>query len=325
MRIELTPPAWATHLQSDLTDWQRAPVPVTELAPFDISDDAYFEYCYTDAEGVRRPDPGNENPRLNPWFDFASNITGPQYRPDPWVVSEGVRPLGRVLRMEIASKILNKTRRLIVYSPAGRAEDDLPLVLFQDGKAFFGWGRVPQVMDRLLEAGEIGPAHLVFVPPGERTEEYAFNPEYRRFLTEELLPAVEDRIGCDSRRTLWGASLGGLLSAQLAWERSDLFQKVVAQSGAFLFSPDMDRHNPFAGNESFLEEVRRGDPTRLGWHLDCGRLEWLLASNERLAAALADAGADVRLVTRPAGHNWVNWRNGLAQGMRFALGEASSS
>ena len=121
MRIELTPPAWATHLQSDLTDWQRAPVPVAELAPFDISDDAYFEYCYTDAEGVRRPDPGNDNPRLNPWFDFASNITGPQYRPDPWVVSEGVRPLGRVLRMEIGSKILNQTRRLIVYSlrPAG--------------------------------------------------------------------------------------------------------------------------------------------------------------------------------------------------------------
>ena len=323
MRIDLTPPVWATHLQSDLTDWQRAPVPVADLTPFDIPDDAYFEYAYSDAAGDRRADPDNPNPILNPWWKFASNISGPAYRPDPWVVSAGVQPRGRVLRMVIESKILNQTRRILIYSPAGRAEAELPVIMFQDGKGFFGWGRVSQVMDRLLEAGEIAPAHLVFVPPRERTKEYAFNPTYRRFIVEELLPTVEARIRCDSRRTLWGASLGGLFSAQLAFERSDLFQKVVAQSGAFLFSRDMDRHNPFAGKESFLEEVRRGDPTRLRWHLDCGQLEWLLSSNERLAAALADAGADARLVTRPAGHNWVNWRNGLAPGLRFALGDES--
>jgi hypothetical protein len=40
MRIELTPPDWATHIQSDLTDWQRAPLPVEELAPFDLPDHA---------------------------------------------------------------------------------------------------------------------------------------------------------------------------------------------------------------------------------------------------------------------------------------------
>ena len=323
MRIDLTPPNWATHLQSDLTDWQRGPVAVEDIKPFEIPDDAYFEYCYTDSEGVRRPDPANENPRQNPWFDFASNLTGPAYKPDQWVVPAGVRPRGRVLRMEFESKILHQSRRLIVYSPAGRAEDELPLILFQDGKAFFGWGRVPQVMDRLLEAGEIGPAHLVFVPPSERTEEYAFNPTYRKFLREELLPAVEARIRCDGRRTAWGASLGGLLSAQLAWEMSDLFQNVVAQSGAFLFSPDMDRRNPFVGGESLRAQVLAGDLPPLKWHLDCGTLEWLLASNERLATALADKGATVRLVTRSAGHNWVNWRNGLSEGLRFALVDRS--
>ncbi|MEN8008241.1 MAG: alpha/beta hydrolase-fold protein [Candidatus Krumholzibacteriota bacterium] len=320
MRIDLKPPPWATHLQSDLTDWQRAPLAVAEMAPFDLPDDAYFEYAYVDAEGNRRPDPDNDNPRLNPWWEFASNIPGPDYRPDPWVAREGVRPRGRVLRMEIPSAILNQTRRVLVYSPAGRAEDELPLIIFQDGKAYYGWGRVPQVLDRMLEAGECGPAHLVFVPPRDRTPEYAFNPDYRRFLTEELLPAVESRIRCDSRRTVWGASLGGLLSAHLAWERPDLFQKVVTQSGAYLFSPDMDKADPFAGNEWLVSQVTASDPKPLQWHLDCGDLEWLLASNERMTRALAEKGASVKLVTRPAGHNWVNWRNGLAPGLRFALG-----
>ena len=319
MLIDLTPPPWATHLLSDLTDWQRAPVPVAELAPFEIPDDAYFEYAYADAEGGRRPDPGNPNPRLNPWWEYACNLTGPDYSPDPDAEVGDARPRGRVLRLEVAARESGQTRRLIVYSPPGLAEAPLPHVLFQDGKAYYGWGKAPQVFDRLLDRGEIAPAHLVFVPPGERTREYAYNPAYRRFLVREVLPAVEERAPCDGRRTAWGASLGGLLGAMLAWERQDLFQTVVAQSGAFLFSPDMDNVNPFAGNESFLATVRAGDPTGLRWHLDCGRLEWLLGSNERLAGVLAAAGAEVRLVTRNAGHNWVNWRNGLAAGFRAAL------
>jgi enterochelin esterase family protein len=208
----------------------------------------------------------------------------------------------------------------LVYSPPGRAEDELPLILFQDGQAYFGWGRVPQVLDSLMEAGRCAAAHLVFVPPRDRTPEYAFNPQYRRFLVEEMLPAVEARIRCNLRRTAWGASLGGLLSAMLAWERPDLFQKVVSQSGAFLFSEDMDRSNPFEGGESLLTRVRAGDPPPLAWHFECGTLEWLLASNRRLAAALEEKAADARLVTRCAGHNWVNWRNGLSAGLRFALG-----
>jgi len=319
MRIELTPPNWARYLQSDLTDWQKAPIPVDRLTPFDIPDDAYFEYAYVDADGVRRSDPENSNPRLNPWWEFACHLAGPDYRPDPDVVPEGIRPRGRVLRMAVDSKVLGQTRRLIIYSPAGMAEADLPIIFFNDGKAYYGWGRTSQVLDRLLERGEAAPAHLVFVPPSERTKEYAFNPVYREFLTEELLPEVERRIGCNGRRTLWGASLGGLLGAMLGLERADLFGTVVTQSGAYLFSPDMEYGNPFDGNESFLKDLQSGDPKRLRWHLDCGSLEWLLDSNHRVAAALSGAGADVTFKVRPAGHNWVNWRNGLADGLRRAL------
>lgn len=319
MRVELTPPEWATHLLSDFTDWQRQPVPVADLVPFDLPDDAYFEYAWRDAGGKRHPDPTNPNPRLNPWWDYASNLTGPDYRPDPDADPGPGGAAGRMLRLTVESRILGQTRRVLVYSPPGLADAPLPHLLFQDGKAYYGWGKVPRVFDRLHRRGEIAPAHLVFVPPVERTREYAFNPDYMRFLTDEVLPAAEDRAPCDGRRTAWGASLGGLLSATLAWERRDLFQQVVTQSGAYLFSPDMDKADPFRGNEAFVREIAAGDPTGLRWHLDCGTLEWLLASNERVVAALRAAGAEVTFLTRNAGHNWVNWRNGLAAGLRAVL------
>lgn len=322
MRAVLTPPPWATHLVSDLTDWGRDPVPAAALAPFDLPDDAYFEYAWLDGQGRRRPDPDNSNPRLNPWWPYACNLIGPAYAAEPHTLATSRPTQGRVLRMEVKSRILGDTRRLLVYSPAGAADRPLPHVLFQDGLAYFGWGKAPQMLDLLLQEGLAGAGHLVFVPPQERTREYAFNPHYVRFLAEEALPAVERRVPCDGRRTAWGASLGGLLSAQLAVARPDLFQAVVAQSGAFLFHPGMDFDHPFQGREQFLQEVRLlgRDLPQLRWHLDCGTLEWLLDSNRRLADALAGLGQEVVLRTRSAGHNWVNWRNGLAAGLIHALG-----
>ncbi len=319
MLIDLQPPSWATHFLSDLHDWNRAPLPVPEMVPFNLPDDSYFEYAYTNGKGEKLPDPENENLRLNPWWQFASNITGPAYKPCSELPVGNVRPKGRILRMVVDSKLLAEQRRVLIYSPAGLAEADLPLIYFQDGKAYFGWGKVPQLLDCMLAKGDIPPAHLVFVPPRSRTREYAFNPLYRRFLLEELLPAVEKRIKCNGNRVAWGASLGGLLSAELAWEAPRLFQKVVTQSGAFLFSEDMDLKNPFAGGESLRAKVLSEPPPNLAWHLECGTLEWLIGSNERLQAALRQQGMEANLIRRNAGHNWINWRNGLATGLRFAL------
>lgn len=321
MRVVLTPPPWATHLLSDLTDWRRAPVPVAELTPLELPDDVYFEYAWLDADGQRREDPANPNPRLNPWWPYACHVTGPAYRPDPDAAAAmSASPRGRTLRLTVDSRLLGQGRHLLVYTPAGCADRALPAILFQDGKAYQGWGRAPQILDRLLARGEIAPAHLIFVPPVERTAEYFFNPTYRRFLLEEALPAAAGRAPLAGPLFAWGASLGGLLSAYLAWEAPGTFRAVVAQSGAFLFSPDMTPGDPFHGREAFAALVVQKPQPSVAFHLDCGTLEWLLASNRKLAAALGRGGHAVRLVERPAGHNWVNWRNGIAGGLRFCLG-----
>ncbi len=289
------------------------------MAPFELPDDVYFEYAYVDDQGEKRPDPENPNPILNPWWTFASNLMGPTYRPDPLAHISSIAPAGQVLRLSLDSKILGDNRRFLVYSPPGLAQAALPHILFQDGKAFFGWGKVPQVLDSMMAARRVGPAHLIFVPPKQRTVEYAFNPQYQRFMLDELMPYVESRVPCDGRRSAWGASLGGLFSAKLAWENADRFQKVVCQSGAFLFSEDMDLKNPFAGNESFLGQVQCEKARDLNWYLECGTLEWLLKSNRNLWSALQDKGMPAVLRERNAGHNWINWRNGLASGLEFIL------
>ena len=325
MRVSLHPPAWATHLLSDLGDWNREPLPVAEMAPFELPDDAYFEYAYRDAAGEKRPDPDNDEAAQNPWWPFARRLLGPDYRPEPLAALGGRRPAGRLLRTEIDSTVLGQRRRLLIYSPPGTLHSALPHVLFQDGKAFFGWGKAPQVLDGLLAAGEVQPAHLIFVSPIERTREYAFNSDYRRFLVEEVVPFAASQAPCNGQRIAWGASLGGLLSALLAWQHPLVFQTVITQSGAFQYAPDQDLSDPYSGPEWMRDQIAAAVWRPLRWYLDCGTLEWLIASNRNLAGTLAERGYEHRLVTRNAGHNWTNWRNGLAGAFRFALDPASST
>jgi len=209
---------------------------------------------------------------------------------------------------------------VLIYSPAGLAGASLPAVYFQDGKSYFGWGHAPQVLDRLLSTRRVRAAHLIFVVPSDRSWEYVIRKEYLRFLVEELLPAVEARVPCDGQRIALGASLGGLLSAGLAWRYPDLFQTVAAQSGAFLYAPDREVDDPYQGPEWLRQQVQAAPHRSIRWYLVCGTLEWLAPCNLRLAESLRAKGYACELHLRHAGHNWVNWRDGLPGALRFALG-----
>ena len=321
MNIDLTPPDWATHLISDRDDWMHAPRPVADLAAFDVPDDAYFEYAWLDAAGNKRPDPANTQPGRNPWWPFARPLSGPDYRPDPWaVIPPRTEALGRVRRLRLDSARLGGSRHILVYSPAGMQDEPLPHVWFQDGKAYFGWGKAPQVLDRLLDAGRCAPAHLVFVPPVDRTLEYHFNDDYLAFVTDEALPAVEAVAPCNGRRVAWGASLGGLCSAELVWRFPLRFQTVVTQSGAFLFHPGQDPgSDPYSGHQWWADRIGREAWRPLRWQLQTGTLEWLHEPNRFLFSALENADFDVTYQERNSGHNWTTWRDGLAAGFRFAL------
>lgn len=321
MKIDLTPPAWATYLLSDLGDWSRAPLPVAEVAPFELPDDAYFEYAWRADDGDLRPDPDNSNPPNNPWWPHARYLAGPDYQPDAWSrVPDKVAPAGQVVRLRLKSRHLGQERHVLVYTPAGQTGEELPQVVFQDGKAYFGWGRVPQVFDRLLAAGRCAPAHLVFIPPVDRSGEYHFNDDYLAFVLEEVLPAVDARAPGSGQRVAWGASMGGLCSAELAWRHPLSFQTVMSQSGAFLFHPGQRiGDDPHGGRPWWLERVASEAWRPVRWVLQTGTLEWLHGPNRDLAAALEAAGYDVHYVERPSGHNWTTWRNGLAEGFSRIL------
>ncbi len=323
MDLRIQVPDWARHVVSDLTDMDRRPVPVdarkVRAITLDLPDDVYFEYAFLDENGRMRADPDNDQRADNPWYPEASAAHGPRYRPDRLAYPDADLERGTVDRGRLPSTALGgQPRRWVVYTPEGHEGQELPWVFVQDGIAFYRMAKLHLVMEALVRLGEARPARFAFVEPVDRRAEYGFSSAYRAFSTDELLPELEKRYGGTGERIWVGASLGGLLSATVGLERPDLVSAVVTFSGAYLGTPQ-DRDFYDSQRSWVLDRLRAGDTAPSRWYLEVGTIEWLTNANREVAEALSGRGIEHQLRERNAGHNWTNWRNGMASALRFAL------
>lgn len=325
MNVTINIPSWARHIVSDFTDMDRSPHPVDAAKvsrfSFKLPDDVYFEYAFLDEDGKMQVDPENDTRADNPWYPNASAIFGPAYTPDPYANVDKRLERNQPQRHRLKSGVLGQERRLIVYTPSGHEGETLPCVFVQDGLAYLRVARLTAVLEALLEKKVIRPAHLVFIEPLDRTKEYAFNPDYRAFMYDELIPFVDQELETSGERIAMGASLGGLVSTTLALTRPDLFRTVIAQSGAFLGAPhDKDFYR--SETSWVLQRLEQGVAREVRFYTETGTIEWLTDINRQVRDVLSARGYTHAYDERNAGHNWLNWRNGLSKALRFALGES---
>jgi enterochelin esterase family protein len=191
-------------------------------------------------------------------------------------------------------------------------------MVFQDGWWYLnpeGEVRAGIVLDNLVYSGAIPMTIGVFVDPGvfvgaeqpkNRNAEYdAFDDNYVSFLLTEIMPEVTSRYAISNDPDAWGiggGSSGGNCAFTAAWFRPDKFRRVLG----FLSScTQMPGGNPYP------ELIGATPPKPLRIFLQAGHrdLRWnepehnWLSHNLRVAAALAEAAYDFRLVLGDGGHS----------------------
>ena len=253
---------------------------------------------------------------------------------------DGVEPGSTRMLIHKSSGVFPGTvRRVWIHLPAESilkkvGDEGLAVMVFQDGHAYVdeeGQFRAPIVLDNLVHAGKIPPLAAIFIDPGHegadvpgekpgwqpaannRSLEYdTLSPEYAKFLEESILPlaASDERLKAagvrlttdPAMRGICGISSGGICAFTVAFERPDLFRKVLSHVGSFA---------DIRGGDHYPSLVRRTKespkPIRVflqaGEHdLDNWHGHWWL-SNLQMEKALAFAGYDHKLVGGVGGHN----------------------
>jgi enterochelin esterase family protein len=251
---------------------------------------------------------------------------GPDSKP-----KEGV-PRGKITDFDFKeSKVFPGTiRHCSIYVPA-QYDGSKPaaLMVFQDGHTYLKEGgdfRAPVVFDNLIAAKEMPVTIGVFIDPGfKRTEfpneprdwrpqpenrsfEYdTLSPAYSEFLLTEILPFVKKEFKVNitddpEGHAICGISSGGICAFTVAWERPDIFRKVLSHVGSF---------TNIRGGNKYPEIIRAAEKKPIRVFLQDGaddlrdsRLGWnWVEANALMHAALEFKDYDHKYVFGEGGHN----------------------
>jgi gluconolactonase len=231
-------------------------------------------------------------------------------------------PRGTVTEHSWTSKIFpGTTRDYWVYVPAQyNAQKPAALMVFQDGDRWVnekGAFHAPIVLDNLIQKGEMPPTIGVFINPGvlaarsgeqqaryNRSLEYdGLGDRYARFLIDEILPEVAKQYNISTNpddRGIAGSSSGAIAAFTAAWNRPDVFHRVLSYIGSY---------TDLRGGDIYPALIRKTEPKPLRVFLQDGTNDaniyagsWYLA-NQSMASALEFAGYDVKFVVGTERHN----------------------
>lgn len=261
----------------------------------------------------------SHNDPLNPRVErevFGANTTlrMPGYAEDPYIkLREFEIPQGRMREFIVPNGYRNQefSRPVRIYTPAMLKRYAGAHVLYvHDGAEVITVGRVPTILDNLYHFEPQTPhCVVVMVPPIERNKEYMLNAQYANWLAQTLVPFVEKKLGVRAtaeRRGTLGASLGGLLSAQLGLIHPKVFGNIAVQSPSFWYQKEvMIKH---------YEKIRK---LPLRWYMHTGTVNDAEVESRKMLAVLQDKGYDITYRETIESHNWGNWRNKYSEIVRW--------
>jgi enterochelin esterase family protein len=334
--------------------WWNFDVPLSRLPGTDLwhgsavcPTDLHTVYCLThdDADGLPADptgigpahiDAGNPN-RLHFPADpqdpsdrdtWASVLTLPNAPAEPWTAARPEVTPGTLTTASITSAALGCTNPVTVYQPAGVPTHRAPVLVVFDGYLAQKVLRIPTVLDNLIHAGKIPPTAALFIhtPDDRRNRDLTPAPALADFVTEELLPWARSgwRIGSpDGANLITGVSRGGLAAAYVGLARPASFAGVIAQSGSFWWPP------PTEGQPCWLvDHIDQFPPSGVKFYLDVGTRETFpgpdgapsqIVACRAMRDALRHHGHHVSYAEYAGGHDYVNWRRTIADGLLAAV------
>jgi enterochelin esterase-like enzyme len=254
--------------------------------------------------------------------------------PQPWIERRPGVPVGELRKLKFPSELAGASYPLTIYLPPGYAEATEPawLLVAFDG----GFRLMDATLDNLRAAGKIPAVVVVGVGnlnDASRNRDLGCSETFRRMLVEELVPWARKnfRVHSDAAHTIvGGTSLGGKMATYCGLKSSNVFGKVLSQSGSFLAALHEESPTPLWEPEPadlLAREFVRSPRLPLEFYLEVGRYETTLPfshllETRRLRDVLEAKGYRVTYAEFIGGHNEVCWRGTFADAIIALTGRS---
>jgi enterochelin esterase family protein len=273
------------------------------------------------------------NPKKFPFYPRPLSVVElPGAPPQPWITPKKGVPKGKVITHKFKSNLLDNERTVWIYTPSGydAQKKNYGMLILFDGGSYISWIPTPTILDNLISERLIPPIIAVFVnhpTQALRNQELSCSETFTQFLAKELVPWVEStyRVSKNPALTvIGGSSNGGLGAAYAAFRHPEIFGNVLSQSGAFMYSPPEENEH-----EWLIRQIKASPSLAIRFHLDCGLMEdrpgkngipSILEANRHLRDVLLAKGYRVHYQEFNGGHEYINWRGQLADGLMTLLG-----
>lgn len=236
--------------------------------------------------------------------------------------------------IEFPSAILGRPHKLRAYLPPGYDENTLkayPVAYMQDGQnlffpeeAFLGrhW-EVEETSGLLSTMNAAEDVIFIGIHSGDRMLDYTkpgYEP-YARSLAEEIVPEAGRLLRLKRhrrQRSVWGSSLGGVVSFYAVWQFPEVFGVGVCMSSTFSHRDDL------------MERVLSEEPRDVAFYLDSGWPEDNFEVTMGMAMALVSRGWTygrnlVHLSFPMATHDEISWGMRLHLPMQFLTGAVAKA
>lgn len=268
-------------------------------------------------------DPLNHRKALG-GFGYNSDVWMPQYFPPTEIEYDEGIPHGKIDTIWFESKILKRTHSISIYQPFTKLMKNLPTVYVNDGGEYLSIAKMNNVMDNLIANNITKPVIGVFIDSridptkpetNMRMTDYSASEDYLQFLTDELVPFVEKNYSGSteaSDRLIMGASMGGLISTYVSYERPDVFKNSAAQSPAYM-----------QANYKVIEMLAEGGYKDINVYIDAGTLYDTKIVSRIAKALLTERKIKLNYSEFPEGHNWTNWQARIDDILKYFFGKGN--
>ncbi|MCI0182060.1 alpha/beta hydrolase [Sulfoacidibacillus ferrooxidans] len=233
-------------------------------------------------------------------------------------------PKRRIVGHTLYSAHLNEERTVKIFLPPNYDEQlTYPILYCHDGNEFFSHGRIATIAADMILTGQLTPCLIVGIAVNHerRTADYSLfgerNDAYIRFVTTECIPYIESlyKVKHDPMyRAMAGISLGAVVTLELSFETTHLFNHMALFSGAYyneVLTYASRIPTAHATSVFMLVGEQETDVETPGGHHD------FLKANRDMKVLLEDMGLDVTYQEAPGTHIWGFWQRHIPEVLHF--------